>query len=308
MSFLRRALVAGACAAGAAVLSGCAGRRAVSEASTATSGAAGRSSAAGGPPTDLPSSQGLGSRSLALKDARGNAFEALLWEPPKPEGLVLYLHGLGGHPRRQRASAIAACLQENLAVMAPVHLDGTRNALFNRLDMKGGYEARIHQTNACANFVDERWPKLPVAVFGYSYGTLFATMLGGGLPGAGAARWPRLAAITCYSSPGVLPMMDRTTAFSSLRVPMMFVTGTRDVVPGYVSDWRDHQAYFDGAPALGGSARHLEVVVPGAGHGLINEAPPALLLASAQFLRQAMAVGGQPIPLAMDAAWMVRRK
>jgi pimeloyl-ACP methyl ester carboxylesterase len=290
-------------------LSGCASRRAPSttvvtpDASDPSAGGVQRSAR-----DTAPAARGMDARSVPLQDARGQAFEAMLWEPAQPDGLVLYLHGLGGHPRRQRNSAIAACLQQNLAVLAPVHLDGTRNALLNRLDMQGGYAARIAQTNACANFIDERWPKWPVAVMGYSYGTLFATMLGGALPGVGAAPWRRVAGIACYSSPGVLPMMDRNTAFSSLRVPMMFVTGTRDVVPGFVSDWRDHQAYFDGAPALGRAAGHVEVVVQGAGHGLINEAPAGLLTASAQFLRQAMQVGAQPQALALDAAWMVRRK
>jgi pimeloyl-ACP methyl ester carboxylesterase len=307
----RRLVLGGATLAGMsalATLGGCAGRRGPSNSASA-SGAELTGAPAAQPTTrDTPAGSALGARSVPLQDARGQAFEAMLWEPAQPDGLVLYLHGLGGHPRRQRASAIAACLQQNLAVLAPVHLDGTRNALLNRLDLQGGYTARIAQTNACATFIDERWPKLPVAVMGYSYGTLFATMLGGALPGAGAAPWRRVAGIACYSSPGVLPMMDRNTAFSSLRVPMMFVTGTRDVVPGYVSDWRDHQAYFDGAPTLGRAASHVEVVVPGAGHGLINEAPAALLKASAQFLRQAMQVGARPEPLALDVAWMVRRK
>jgi pimeloyl-ACP methyl ester carboxylesterase len=290
-------------------LGGCAGRRAFS--TTVVAADASDPSGGGVQPTardTASAARSMGARSVPLQDARGQAFEAMLWEPAQADGLVLYLHGLGGHPRRQRNSAIAACLQQNLAVLAPVHLDGTRNALLNRLDMQGGYAARIAQTNACTKFIDERWPKLPVAVLGYSYGTLFATMLGGALPGAGAAPWRRVAGIACYSSPGVLPMMDRTTAFNGLRVPMMFVTGTRDVVPGYVSDWRDHQAYFDGAPALGRVASHVEVVVPGAGHGLINEAPAALLAASAQFLRQAMQVGSQREPLALDGAWTVRRK
>jgi pimeloyl-ACP methyl ester carboxylesterase len=307
----RRVLLGGSSLVGLSALSslsGCAGRRAPSTAIGASGAEPTNTVGAQRATQETPAGSGLGARSVSLQDARGQAFEAMLWEPAQPDGLVLYLHGLGGHPRRQRTSAIAACLQQNLAVLAPVHLDGTRNALLNRLDLQGGYTARIAQTNACTNFIDERWPKLPVSVMGYSYGTLFATMLGGALPGAGAAPWRRVAGIACYSSPGVLPMMDRNTAFNSLRVPMMFVTGTRDVVPGYVSDWRDHQAYFDGAPALGRAASHVEVVVPGAGHGLINEAPPTLLAASAQFLRQAMQVGTRPQPLALDAAWMVRRK
>ena len=70
-------------------------------------------------------------------------------------------------------------------------------------------------------------------------------------------------AVVAFSSPGVIPGLIGPTAYAKLDVPLLVLTGDRDVVPGFVPDWHDHLKAFETSPAgdkhawIGASVDHM---------------------------------------------------
>ncbi len=261
--------------------------------------------------------QGVPGESVRLLDAEGRPFEARWWAaasdgaPGATRGVALFLHGHGAHPGLYQRGIIQACLAQGLSVLAPVHLDATRGAWANVVGASSGFAARRAQTIAAAAWLDRTHPTLPGVVVGHSYGTLLAAMLGGAMPAVGVPVWARMKAMVAFSSPGVLSMMNPAQDFASLRVPLLMVTGTRDLVANGGANWETHQAYFDHS-AVPGSA---EVVVEGGGHELIREAEGAAWRdAAARYARLALsgavddASQWLPPPATITPRWRMRQR
>jgi hypothetical protein len=49
----------------------------------------------------------------------------------------------------------------------------------------------------------------------------------------------------------VIPGLIGPTAYAKLDVPLLVLTGDKDVVPGFVPDWHDHLRAFETSPAGG---------------------------------------------------------
>lgn len=93
---------------------------------------------------------------------------------------------------------------------------------------------------------------LPYGAVGYSYGSLTSLIGVGALESSMNGKIPAIKSVVAFSSPGIIPgLMDGDTTFSVITKPTMMVTGTADVVDGYVPDAKAHQDYFEGWPEGG---------------------------------------------------------
>ena len=50
------------------------------------------------------------------------------------------------------------------------------------------------------------------------------------------------------SPPGIIPNVLTDESFAKLQSPTLIVTGTEDIVPTMIEDWRDHLDMYQGAP------------------------------------------------------------
>ena len=74
--------------------------------------------------------------------------------------------------------------------------------------------------------------------------------------------------LIAFSSPGKIPGLIQPSAYASLVVPALIVTGTKDLVPGFVTDPTDHLFPIESAPA---GAKYGLVVADGE-HKLVDDA------------------------------------
>jgi alpha-beta hydrolase superfamily lysophospholipase len=208
--------------------------------------------------------------SMTLQGGPGPAREMplLVWNPSgTAHGQLLFSHGLGGRP--QAYTRLMEALQgAGYRVVAPLHVDSTEHPQSKGLSLQQSFFLRLRELGAAAGLLAQQSPQLPLGCVGHSYGSLFSWCLGGGLAELGPLRQPTVRAVLAFSSPGVLPMMQRARSLRSLAVPNLTVSGDADRVPGFVIDPADHRLAFEQAQA----PSYLLWLAQG-GHELVNDAP-----------------------------------
>ncbi|WP_033920597.1 alpha/beta hydrolase family protein [Sphingomonas sp. 37zxx] len=214
------------------------------------------------------------------------------WVPEKVQGVVLLSTGHGSSPEKYDALA-SAWKTAGFAVVAPLHVDSLRYPGREKFTMQASFGERIADLKAASAYAAATWPTLPVIAAGHSFGTLSALCLGGGLSYIGDFRDPTIKAVIGFSSPGRLPGLIQPHAYASDALPILLITGDRDMVPGVVTDWQDHLMPVQTSPA----GDKYAISYAGAGHELVGTpADPnfaAAVTASTRFL-QAYALGDAP--------------
>ena len=207
---------------------------------------------------------------LEVQATEARKVQIRVFAPVRPKGVLIFGHGGNGSPENYGA-LITRLNSAGYAVFAPLHVDSLKHPDNSRYNLQTAFAERIADVGATARAAAERFPRLPVAAVGHSYGSLLAQMQGGALRYITDARVPQVRAVISFSSPGIIPGLVRPdAAFNTLEVPSLIITGTADVVPGFASNWEDHLASYRGAPPGGRYA----LVLPGGGHGLIGGANP----------------------------------
>jgi hypothetical protein len=174
--------------------------------------------------------------------------EVSIWRPAKTEGVIVFSHGAGSWPARY-GPLFQAWNAAGFLVVAPTHVDSMRHPKHADYDLKAAFPLRLADLAAATAWSEAAAPGVPRASAGHSYGSLMSMMRGGALEQMIPARDPGTKAVLCFSSPGVLPGLMGPTAFSTLTTPLLIVTGDKDLVPGFVTDWHDHLRGFETSPA-----------------------------------------------------------
>lgn len=212
------------------------------------------------------------------------ATDLMVWAPARPVAVALLSTGHGSWPERYDPVA-QALVAAGFAVLAPLHVDSMRHPDREKFDARAGFMERLVDMKATSAEAARRWPGLPVAAVGHSYGTLISLCLGGALAYMAPFRDPTVKAVLGWSSPGKIPGLIAPPSYASLAVPTLIITGDQDVVPGFVTDWHDHLFPIETAPAGGKYA----VTFAGAAHDLVSGQPKpaydAALTYSAAFLK-----------------------
>lgn len=171
-----------------------------------------------------------------------------VWRPARTEGVVVFSHGAGGAPGRYEV-LFKAWNAAGFLVVAPLHVDSMIHPRHADYDLRAAFPLRLADLAAAAEWSAKAAPGLPRASAGHSYGALMSMIRGGALEQMIPARDPATKSVVAFSSPGVLPGLIGPTAFSTLDRPLLTITGDKDVVPGFVTDWHDHLRAFETSPA-----------------------------------------------------------
>lgn len=202
---------------------------------------------------------------VPLQVSPQRATSMAVWEPAQVRGVVLFSSGHGSWPERYDG-VLTAWRDAGFAVVAPLHVDSVKYPEREKFSMQQGFGERLADMKAASSYVAARWPGVPVAAGGHSYGTLISLVLGGAMADMAPLRDPSVVAVIGYSSPGRIPGLVTPTTYASVAVPVLIVTGDQDLVPGFVSDAKDHLYPVESAPA----GDKIGLVLTGGGHNLIG--------------------------------------
>jgi alpha-beta hydrolase superfamily lysophospholipase len=203
---------------------------------------------------------------LAVSPTRST--KLLVWKPASPKGVVLFSTGHGSWPERYER-LISVLLGQGFVVLAPVHVDSMHYPERDKFTFLSGLPERFVDMRATGAYAAKAFPGLPVIAAGHSFGTLVSLALGGGLPHFKAYN-PAVKAVLGFSSPGKAPGLVPANAYTSVKVPVMIVTGTEDTIPpvmGRATAAAEHLFPAETAPA-----GTYALVVEGGTHQLVDDA------------------------------------
>ncbi|WP_394728655.1 alpha/beta hydrolase family protein [Altererythrobacter sp. GH1-8] len=220
-------------------------------------------------PVRLSCAQRLASPSqeiaLSVGAEEGRAVPITLFAPKEPGTypLIGFSHGAFASPTRYRAM-LAPLAGAGYIVVAPMHIDSEEFGSAERpsplytwntrnLDMALALDPP-KEIFAALEQLDLAIDQDRIATVGHSYGAIIAQIPGGAVatgPDGQRAdfRNETVDAVVGWSPPGEVPGMISATGWNSLTAPTMTITGTTDILPGFIDDWRAHKASFDYAPA-----------------------------------------------------------
>ncbi len=214
------------------------------------------------PMTDAAAPADSATSIVTLTASDGRVIDVTVISPEAPRGVILFSHGGNSNPLA--TSALHARLTaRGFAVIAPTHTDSLTLPAERRTDLRAALFTRIADMKLAAGLAETRFPGLPTAQVGYSYGSLVSLIglgaFGKMLPGSN----PGTKAVVMFSSPGPIPpLTDAPGAFDAITAPTLLVTGDAGVVPGMVEDPVKHLIYWENLS----DGDHTALIVTGATH------------------------------------------
>ncbi|WP_144400893.1 alpha/beta hydrolase family protein [Novosphingobium sp. MBES04] len=196
---------------------------------------------------------------LATEDARTLAVTVYAPEAACDAcALVIFSHGNFATPERYDR-VLRAWAAQGFVVAAPLHTDSeeypapdkypdsraTRLADWRAVDT--AFALRLPQNlDLGATTLSGK-----VIAAGHSYGALIALVAGGATLAdpawtLGTARAPE--AVIALSPPGEMKGLATREGLGALTRPALVVTGTTDVLPGFIDDWHQHLDAYEAAP------------------------------------------------------------
>lgn len=199
---------------------------------------------------------------VATEDGRDIPFTVFAPSRAGTYPMAAFSHGAFASPTRYRA-LLGPLAGAGYIIIAPMHIDSeefgsterpspldtwnTRNE-----DMALALNPNVQLAAALADrtyFVDDT----KVASLGHSYGAVIAQIAGGAVatgPDGAEARFldQDVDAVIGWSPPGIVPGMMAAEGWSSLTAPTMTITGTTDILPGFIDQWQAHKATYDYSP------------------------------------------------------------
>jgi dienelactone hydrolase len=189
--------------------------------------------------------------------------EILLPKEPGAYPLVLFSHGaFASHERyRKLLSPIASA---GYIVVAPVHRDSEALQLKIKASPETVWATRNEDIAVMADapvLLREalqtsgyRFKGTSTGVIGHSYGALIAQLAAGAKQRFSDGRTVQyrhaaVGAVIAFSPPGQAPANLPQTDWSNITVPSLVITGTADVLPGFIDDWRDHLISYNAQEA-----------------------------------------------------------
>lgn len=177
----------------------------------------------------------------------GRTIDLSVWTAPDERGVIVFSTGIQS-PAIAYRRLLSAWVEHGYTVIAPQHVDAPDHPQRDDYDRRAAFVTRIMDVTVARGFARATHPGKPIIAAGHSFGSLMSMIQGGAATVAGAHGDPELKGIIAFSSPGNISGVITPTTFDTLNVPLLLITGDKDLVPGYVNDWRDHRAGFDGSP------------------------------------------------------------
>lgn len=202
---------------------------------------------------------------VTLDVTAGRSLAVTVYEPPSPcDGcaLIVFSHGANAAPSRYRR-LLRAWAAAGFLVAAPLHVDSELHPRRDDFDRDQVRTTRVEDVALIAGggalpaLLRQRGIEIgaEVVAAGHSYGALIAQVAAGARfqgdqqrPASFAAPG-NLAAVVALSPPGPLEGFVTAEDWTGVAAPMLVVTGTTDILPGFVDDWRAHLVSFESAAA-----------------------------------------------------------
>lgn len=204
---------------------------------------------------------------VELPGPAGRAIDLSVWTAPNERAVVVFSHGFNGEPAAYQ-KILTRWAEAGFTVVAPLHVDSLRHPHHDDYDRRAGFVTRIEDLAVARGFVAATHPGKPLIAAGHSFGSLMSLMEGGAVTVAGPMGDPAVKAVVALSSAGSIPGLVTPHTWAGLSAPLLMITGDRDLVPGFVTDWHDHRAPYDQSPAGG----RMLMVFAGGDHSLVRDA------------------------------------
>ena len=170
--------------------------------------------------------------------------------------LVIFSHGARATPQRYGA-LLDAWAARGLVVAAPLHTDSEEYPEPGRYP--DSTATRLSDWRAVDAGIAGKLPRGVslsgrVIAAGHSYGALIAEIVGGAQTEGAAPRrgWRLPAAVIALSPPGARAGFVTAQGFAAIARPTLVVSGTTDVLPGFIDRWEQHlDSYRALRPGLG---------------------------------------------------------
>ena len=162
--------------------------------------------------------------------------------------LIAFSHGNFAAPARYRAmlDPIAAA---GYVIAAPMHVDSELMPRDKPPAQQRVWQTRNEDLALALAATPPNADRRRRAVMGHSYGALNAQIASGAVAIDGPARLRvRPRAVIAWSPPGPLPGLIEASGWSSIATPSLTITGTRDVLPGFIDNWELHRTAHDNTP------------------------------------------------------------
>lgn len=202
---------------------------------------------------------------LTLEDA-GRAVPVRVFAPA--EGcanctLVIFSHGANASYSRYDV-LLKNWAAHGLVVAAPQHVDSEEHPRRGEFRSADGRLLRVRDYALVdAAFAPGAPPRIASLSFsgtviaaGHSYGALIAQIAGGArivrpYGGDFERTWRLPQAVIAISPPPAMPGYTTQEGWRAVSVPQLVITGTTDIMPGFVNDWRQHlDSYAAARPGL----------------------------------------------------------
>lgn len=198
-------------------------------------------------------------------EAQGRSIPFTLFTPEAPGEypLIAFSHGAFAAPGRYQAM-LGPLAASGYIVTAPMHVDSEEINLPQRPSRDVQWRTRNEDMALALGPPDELKEALNAKgliasadhtiAMGHSFGALMAQFAGGAMAletgnSRDNLRAPSVTAVIGWSPPGLFPGRLDAETWSTMSVPSLTLTGTADVLPGFVGDWESHKASYDNAPA-----------------------------------------------------------
>ncbi len=194
----------------------------------------------------------------------GHEFPVTIFAPDRSGSfpLVVFSTGAFSSPDRYH-NMLQPIAEAGYIILAPTHLDAEILALDPKPKSETVWKTRNDEIAYLAAVPDpvvallkSRGTKIDetrVALMGHSYGALIAQLGAGAIATDPDGARPirkigNVSALIAFSPPGPLAKMIDSKGWSTIDVPSLTVTGTADILPDFIDDWRLHKAAYDATP------------------------------------------------------------
>lgn len=202
---------------------------------------------------------------LAAPD--GRTVDLNIWQAADERGVVVFSHGFNGSPAAY-ARILSTWVADGFTVVAPLHVDSLRHPHHADYNNQAAFTTRIVDLAVTRDFVRQTHAGKPIIAAGHSFGSLMSLIEAGAVTVVGPQGDPDVKAVIAFSSAGDLPGLISPNTYTDMHTPTLMITGTEDLVEGYVTDWHGHRSPFDrSAPG-----DKMLLVVEGGDHSLVRNA------------------------------------
>lgn len=200
----------------------------------------------------------------------GRTIDVSVWPAADEQAVIVFSHGWNSDPARNHR-IINYWTAHGFTVVAPMHTDSLQHPRHAEGDQRSFVMTRIVDLAVVRGYAQATYPGKPMIAGGHSFGSFNSLMAAGAVSVAGPLGDPAVKAVVAISTPGVVPGLVNPSTYATVAAPVLIVTGDADLVPGFVTEPRDHRAAFDTSPA----GDKMLMTFAGGDHSLIGNANPA---------------------------------